>query len=162
MQYRVNIIKFKQRFWSFHTPVSKYPNLPVRNLFQNSLVSGIDTMLEEIQKEHGRFDVIFSDEKIDVDSWKMIKMTWSRGDRFESKNGGNWYKNEDGMEGWLCSVLFDYYSPCPLNLYVYIVKPERKIMKITLKQRIEEILASSKRGGYGELIPLDENDQPIK
>jgi hypothetical protein len=162
MQYRVNIIKFKHGFWSFHTPVSKYPNLPVRNLFQNSLVSGIDTMLESIRQEHGKFDVLFSDEEIECDSWKKIIMTWTRGDRFEPKNGGNWYRNEEGKEGWLCSVLFDYFSPCPLKLYIYIVKPEKRTAMITMKQRIEEILAFSKKGGFGELIPLDENDQPIR
>ena len=162
MQYRVSIIQFKEGFWSFHTPVEKYPNLPVRSVFQNSLVSGIDTMLEEIYREHGRFDVIFSDEEIDCACWERIKMTWTRGDRTDPAKGGNWYRNPEGKEGWLCSVLFDYFSPCPLNLYVYIVEPEKRTTRISLRQRLQEFLLFSKKGGFGELIPLDENDEPIR
>lgn len=137
----------------------EHPNLPVRNLLQNSLVSGIDSMLEDIRDEYGRFDVTFSDEEVDLECLKKTRMTWVRGDRFDSAKGGNWYRNEDGKEGWLCSVLFDYFNPCPLELHIYTLAPKGKGPRVTLKQRIGEILTFAKRGRFGELIPLDEEEE---
>jgi hypothetical protein len=161
LQYRVHIKKFTKNLWSFHTPVLQYPQLPVRNIFQNSLVSGIDAMLEETAARHGKFDVLFSDEELSIEHWQMQRLAWVRGDRNDPSGGGNWYKNYEGRAGWLCSVLFDYFSPCPEVLYIYIVPHDKDSERITLRQRLEEAVSLTSREGFGDLIPLDDDDLPL-
>jgi hypothetical protein len=157
MKYRIHPINPQPGFWSFHTPKLLYPKLPVRSLFQNALVSGIDTMLSEMKETHGDFDIIMSDEEIQCDNWSRVLMTWERGDRNDPAKGGNWYKNEIGQIGWLCPVLFDYFNPCPEHIFVYVVKPENSVLfKKSLRQWIEVLLAKLAKRKYAELIPLDE------
>jgi hypothetical protein len=162
VQYRVHIKKFPKNLWSFHTPVLQYPQLPVRNVFQNSLVSGIDDMLEDVAAKHGKFDVIFSDEELSVAHWEKVTLSWARGDRNDPSGGGNWYKNEAGQAGWLCSVLFDYFTPCPELLHIYVVAHDKDTERVTIRQRLEEAVSLTSRDGFGDLIPLDDDDLPLE
>jgi hypothetical protein len=157
MNYRIHPINPQKGFWSFHTPKLLYPKLPVRSIFQNALVSGIDSMLTEMKKIHGDFDIIMSNEEIKCEYWSRILMSWVKGDIHDPKKGGNWYKNEGGQIGWLCPVLFDYFNPCPELLYVYVVKPEgTKLFRTSLRQKIEVLLSKLAKRQYAELIPIDE------
>lgn len=118
MLYKIKIKKYKN-IWSFYTP--SYSNLPKRTLEENSLVLGASSLLEELSTKYKNINIAFSDIPNSVNSAQLIKLTWVKGNRQDPNAGGNWYKTEDDKEIWLCSVLFDYFNPCPLHLYIYIL-----------------------------------------
>ncbi len=157
MHYRVHIINPSDGFWTFHTPLRRYPQLPRRGLYENALVSGIDIMLAQMRHLHGDFDVIMADEALALESWSQLVLEWVKGDRTDSYGGGNWYRNEAGQVGWLCSVLFDYFSPCPERLYVYVVAPEKgRLARPSLSQKLEELSVKVRASRMPELEALDE------
>ncbi len=157
MQYRVHIKRFGNGFWSFHTPRFAYPQLPERSIFDNALVAGIDDMLLEYEKKYGKFDVIFSDTKIDCENIDFMKLTWVRGDRYDSQKGGNWYANSENKIGWLCPVLFDYFNPCPENIFIFLVKYQQtKDSRLTIKQLFEELKTKLLKNSVGFLESVEE------
>jgi hypothetical protein len=44
----------------------------------------------------------------------QAKLRWVRADPVE----GNWYRTEDGAEGWLCPALLHYLPAAPAEIYV--------------------------------------------
>ena len=123
MTYEIHPFKDASGMWSFHTPRLRYPQLPERELEDNALVAGIDTLLDQIAAAHGAFVVRFADEVLPLDSelCAELELSWTEGDRHNPAAGGNWYLDESGLKGWLCPVLFDYYPVVPMKLYLQIL-----------------------------------------
>jgi hypothetical protein len=86
-----------------------------RKLDAEPFVMGIPEMINKMVRIAGipnakdGFRLIFSNQPF---PGYQTKLDWVK-----KESGGNWYKNEDGNEGWLCSALFKFYSKAPLNLY---------------------------------------------
>lgn len=122
--YEIAPFQTQDGLWSFHTPKDKYPHLPHRKLEENALVAGIDTILDQVAHNFGDdFKLRFSSVEMETTPNVVheIVLTWTRGHATDPEQGGNWYRTEDGQEGWLCPVLFDYYKVAPKVLYIQIV-----------------------------------------
>lgn len=123
--YVIKPYKKETGMWTFKTPNDEYQHLPVRTEEENSLVSGIDRILDSIKEQFPDFSIRFSNTELEHTSEVLasICLTWTtRGDTKDPKNGGNWYKDQFGNEGWLCSVLFDYFPIAPKHIYLHILK----------------------------------------
>lgn len=111
--------------WTFHTPCLAYPGLPKRDLEDNALVAGIDLMLDAVAAKYGNFRLLLSDHKLtnDPEDWLTIHLQWVSGDRENLKGHGNTYEDAStGAQGWLCSVLFDYYpGKAPSDLWMRVI-----------------------------------------
>lgn len=119
MQFTIKPYKKSSGMWTFIDPNTN------RTEEENALVSGIDTMLDRIKARVGDFSITFADADIPGDpAWvHRMHLEWKRGDRTNEHAEGNWYRDrESGSEGWLCSVLFDYFPVAPQSLYLYIRK----------------------------------------
>lgn len=115
MRYTINPYKTPDGRWTFIDPNTN------RTEQENELVLGIDVMLETLKKKLGRFSVTFSDEMLPVNADYSMILRWARGDKNNSTQSGNTYIDlQTGEEGWLCSVLFDYFSTAPDFIYLYI------------------------------------------
>lgn len=111
----------KNGYWTFIDPGTG------RTEAENMLVAGIDLMLDDIAKSFGSFSLAFSDRGFSISApvFKQITMTWHSGDKENKLRTGNYYRNTDtGIVGWLCPVLFDYFTTAPDTLYVTILIKE--------------------------------------
>lgn len=84
-------------------------------LVQEPFVAGvpemIDVLVEDVPHAERGFRLLFSAKEF---PGYQKKLTWLRGDA-----GGNYYALDDPpMEGWICPVMFKYYTEAPEELYV--------------------------------------------
>lgn len=92
---------------------------PTVGLVKEAFVAGIPEILESLHEKEGiehpetGFRLIFS--AVPFPS-HQLKGTWIR----EEAIGGNWYRTDDGKEGWLCPALFQYFETAPKNLYIRV------------------------------------------
>lgn len=83
-------------------------------LLQEPFVSGADTIIDhmvaEIANAANGFKLVFS--KCPFPGF-TVHLVWQR-----AEYGGNWYQwTEQGIEGWLCPALFQYFPEAPSDLY---------------------------------------------
>ena len=115
MKYTINPYKTRAGHWTFIDPNTN------RTEDENELVAGIDTMLDILKRSLGKFSVTFSNEDLSMDSDFAMKLKWLHGDKKNEARTGNYYVDmATGDEGWLCSVLFDYFKEAPDVLYLYV------------------------------------------
>jgi len=85
-------------------------------LVKEAFVMGVPEILEDLHRKEGiehpetGFRLFFSDNPFPS---HQIKATWLR-----EEGNGNWYRTEDGKEGWLCPALFKYFRTAPEHLYL--------------------------------------------
>lgn len=113
MQYTIKPFRY-QGVWSFEDPNTG------KSLDDNMLVEGMDKILDYLAK-HMMIDTLtFSEEPIASPAEFAMTLDWVRGDVHNVDRTGNYYRNEFGMEGWLCPVLFEYFEEAPKNIYIAI------------------------------------------
>ncbi|MGV3774866.1 MAG: DUF6717 family protein [Verrucomicrobiales bacterium] len=93
---------------------------PSKGLDKEALVSGIDTMLDELtasmENSEKGVKVFFSGGPFPD---YQLKLDWRR-----EEYGGNWYYSDKlGYEGWLCPALFKYFDKAPQHIFAAI-KPQ--------------------------------------
>ena len=69
----------------------------------------IDLAVENIENAQRGFRLLFSGQAFPGHTFKLV---WKR-----SEDGGNWYVDGEGREGWLCPALFKYFREAPKELY---------------------------------------------
>ncbi len=69
----------------------------------------IDSAVKDIPNAETGFRLLFSARPFPGFS---IKLTWVR-----TEFDGNWYRTEDGREGWLCPAMLLYFDEPPKELY---------------------------------------------
>jgi len=93
---------------------------------ENSLVAGIDSMLDMCANGAKKLKLQFSDKDRDIDCIHKFSLSLIKDGTEDIHNergvGNNYFCNEFGFKGWLCSVLFDFFDVAPNNLYIYILK----------------------------------------
>lgn len=84
-----------------------------RDLVKEPFVSGmpdiIDKAVADIPNASDGFILFFSGSNF---PGANIGLTWIR-----EEYGGNWYKTDNGMIGWLCPALFKYFRTVPKKIY---------------------------------------------
>lgn len=92
---------------------------------ENSLVAGIDDMLDMCANGNDTLTLQFGVVDMDIDCIQKISLSLIKDGREDIHNkigrGNNYYCNEFEFEGWLCSVLFDFFDEAPNDLYIYIL-----------------------------------------
>ncbi|MHA1299398.1 MAG: DUF6717 family protein [Candidatus Helarchaeota archaeon] len=81
----------------------------VREPFVCGMPEIIDEVVKSIPNAEKGFKLFFSSQPFPS---YQLKMTHIREDM-----GGNWYKTEDGREGWLCPALFKYFKEAPKEIF---------------------------------------------
>lgn len=93
---------------------------------ENSLVAGIDDMLDMCAKGSKKLILQFSDKDSNIECIQKFSLSLIKDGTEDISNkrgcGNNYFCNEFGFKGWLCSVLFDFFDVAPNNLYIYILK----------------------------------------
>lgn len=96
---------------------------PAKGLVEEGLVAGIDLMLDDIADQFGidpevGFDVGFSDQPIENAEVVLTKLQEIEGkpDLF-----GTDYMDENGLRGWLCPNLLQYFDSPPEKLYCKVM-----------------------------------------
>ncbi len=97
---------------------------------ENSLVAGIDTMLDQVSDAVGHFvlELGTTDYSLDEIPGAVQKITLERIDdgtediHNETGKGNDYFCQELGIRGWLCPVLFDFFETAPKRFFVYAVK----------------------------------------
>jgi hypothetical protein len=80
----------------------------VREPFVEGVPEIIDKLVTGIPGAEKGFKLVFS------------AAPFPRAQRFDhvrEEYGGNWYRAQDGAEGWLCPALFKYFPVAPPSLY---------------------------------------------
>jgi hypothetical protein len=85
-----------------------------RGLLQEPFVFGIPEMIKFILDDTSitgdRFKLTFSAQPFPSYQKKIT--------RTREEMGGNWYRLDEQMEGWLCPALFKYFDEAPQEIYV--------------------------------------------
>ena len=99
-------------------------------LVKEPFVAGVPEILEallvkeEIQNPESGFRLIFS--ATPFPGHQLVVA------RLREEGGGHWYVTPEGVEGWLCPAMFNYFSQAPDNLYIRVesasgpTKPDAK------------------------------------
>jgi hypothetical protein len=92
---------------------------------ENSLVAGIDDMLDMCANGANELTLQFSEKDMDIECIQKISLSLIKdgSEDIHNKTGrGNiYYCNEFEFEGWLCPVLFDFFEVAPDNLFIYVL-----------------------------------------
>lgn len=113
--------------WTFKTPSDVYPGLPDRDLGDNALVGGMDLLLDRLAQTQDEL-ILWLADRPPLESERvrnLVHLKWISGDRTNEKGWGNTYEEvKSGSQGWLCSVLFDYYPNwAPSEIWVGVRNP---------------------------------------
>lgn len=88
---------------------------PAAGLHREPFVSGITQMIDRlaagISNSAAGFRLHFAAAPF---AGYQAALTWLRSDPVE----GNWYRAEEGDEGWLCPALFCYFATPPAQIFV--------------------------------------------
>ena len=86
------------------------------SLVKEPFVCGIPEMIEEatshIKDAKNGFRLLFS--SASFPGHNMIL------NRLREEDAGWWYENGQGLSGWLCPALFNYFSEAPERIYVQV------------------------------------------
>ena len=87
-----------------------------RDLKAEPFVMGVPEILDEAVKDipnaESGFRLLFSAQTFPK---YTLKVTWIRQDGV-----GNWYRMDDGREGWLCPALLRYFETAPKEIYAKV------------------------------------------
>ncbi len=102
---------------------------------ENSLVSGIDTMLDQVLSAVGNFYLEIGEIEYTEDELpgcvQKISLELIRDGSEDVHNvrgsGNDYFCPELGIKGWLCPVLFDFFESAPDRFFVYAIQTEKSI-----------------------------------
>ena len=87
-----------------------------KGLEKEPFVSGIPEIISNevrgISNAEKGFRLLFSANSFPNYS---VKLSWVR-----EESGGNWYRTNEGAEGWLCPALFHYFTDAPANIFAKV------------------------------------------
>ena len=86
-----------------------------KELEQEPLVCGADTLCSRLFDKYGDFNLICSDSGLPEYDFRLKRDDLKTKDEID----GTWYKAEkQDLDVWLCPALFRYYSDAPEFLYI--------------------------------------------
>ncbi len=100
--------------WVFDAPETGL----VREPFVAGISEMIDRLVAGIPEATRGFRLLFA---VHPFAGHQASLRWVRADPVE----GNWYRAEDGGEGWLCPALFWYFPVAPATIFVRAEPRER-------------------------------------
>ena len=90
-----------------------------RGILREPFVAGIDTMMDIIASGAPYLRIIFAASPFPTTNLVLEKL--------HAEYGGTWYRcSKLGIDGWLCPVLFEYFTIAPDVLYIDI-QPQKEI-----------------------------------
>ena len=86
-----------------------------KGLEKEPFVLGIPQIIDSfVPQEVEKIRLYFSNDEFPKYQGKLI---W-----IAKESGGNWYKDENGREGWLCPALYHYFDLAPKTVF-FSVEP---------------------------------------
>lgn len=123
-------------------------------LVREAFVMGIPAILEDlhqrenIQHPETGFRLLFSANPFPS---YQVKGSWLR-----EESGGNWYRTEDGKEGWLCPALFKYFPSAPENIYIRAETLNEPLQKSSDEEYLD-YQESREKGWWGTFLEWVKN-----